>query len=39
MVESKSTEKKFCFDLRAYLGEELFEQIANINPKKYLKIS
>jgi predicted TIM-barrel fold metal-dependent hydrolase len=39
MVESKSTEKKFCFDLRAYLSEELFEQIANINPKKYLKIS
>lgn len=38
MVESKSTEKKFCFDLRAYLGEELFEQIACTNVKKYLKI-
>lgn len=38
MVETKTPEKMFCFDLRAYLGEELFKAIAEDNPKKYLNI-
>ena len=38
MVETSSDEKKFGFDLRGYLGEELFEQIASTNPKKFLGI-
>lgn len=37
MVETESTEKKFCFDLRAFIGESLFKNIAYDNPKKYLK--
>ena len=36
MVETKSTEKKFGFDLRAYLGEDFYKTIANENPVKYL---
>lgn len=38
MVETKCSEKQFIFDLRGYLGEELFQQISNINPKRFLKI-
>jgi predicted TIM-barrel fold metal-dependent hydrolase len=37
MVETKTTEKKFCFDLRAFLGEDLWKAISYTNPKKYLK--
>ena len=37
MVETKSEEKKFCIDLRAYLGEDVFKQIAEINPRTFLK--
>lgn len=37
MVETKTNEKKFGFDLRAYLGEDLFKTIAYTNPKKYLQ--
>jgi uncharacterized protein len=36
MVETKSSERKFGFDLRAYLGEDLYKAIAHTNPKKYL---
>lgn len=36
MVETAAEEKKFCFDLRAYLGEDYFSIIANVNPKKFL---
>jgi len=36
MVEIKTSEKKFCFDLRSYLGEDLFKEIAYINPRRYL---
>lgn len=39
MVETKVTEKKFCFDLRAYLGEDLFKDIAYTNPRKFLRES
>ncbi len=35
MVETESTEKKFCFDLRSYIGEDLWHSISYINPKKY----
>lgn len=37
MVETVTPEKKFCFDLRGYLGEELFKTIAYDNPRKFLK--
>lgn len=37
MVETESEEKKFCIDLRVFLGEELFAQIAEKNPKIFLK--
>jgi len=37
MVETKTDEKKFCFDLRAYLGEDLYKAIAVDNPEKFLK--
>jgi len=36
MVKSVARERKFSFDLRGYLGEELWDQITNINPKLYL---
>lgn len=36
MVETETSEKQFCFNLRGYLGEELFNAIANVNPKRYL---
>jgi predicted TIM-barrel fold metal-dependent hydrolase len=36
MVEVESDERRFCLDLRAYLGEENFKKIAVENPKKFL---
>lgn len=36
MVESKSDERRFGLDLRAYLGEEDFHTIAETNPVNYL---
>ncbi len=36
MVETRTAEKKFGFDLRAFLGEELFKTIAHDNPVKFL---
>ena len=38
MVETKTTERKFSLDLRAYIGEANFTQIATINPKEFLGI-
>lgn len=38
MIETESTEKQFCINLRAYLGEELFTQISVTNPNKFLGI-
>lgn len=36
MVKTKTEEKKFAIDLRAYLGEELFKQISYRNPRTFL---
>lgn len=36
MVETETEEKRFCFDLRAYLGEDLFKTIAYDNSIKFL---
>lgn len=36
MVETKSTERRFGLDLRAYIGEENFLKIAKYNPNKFL---
>lgn len=36
MVETKSTERRFGLDLRAYIGEENFLAIATDNPNKFL---
>lgn len=38
MVETKSTERRFCIDLRAAIGENKFTTIALDNPKKFLGI-
>lgn len=38
MVETKVSERRFCIDLRAYLGEEMFDQIAIKNPRKFLGV-
>ena len=38
MVETKSLENNFNIDLRAYLGEYLFELISELNPKKFLNL-
>jgi len=38
MVEVKTTEKKFGFDLRAFLGEEFFKIIAHDNPIRFLNL-
>jgi predicted TIM-barrel fold metal-dependent hydrolase len=38
MVETKTTELKFSIDLRAYLGENIFSEIAINNPHKFLKL-
>jgi predicted TIM-barrel fold metal-dependent hydrolase len=37
MVETETEEKRFCFDLRAFIGEDLFKSIAFDNPKTFLK--
>jgi len=36
MQEQETSERAFGVNLRAYLGEDDFEQIATINPEKYL---
>jgi len=38
MVETKTTELSFSIDLRAYLGEDYFSEIAINNPHKFLKL-
>lgn len=38
MVQTKTDERRFGLELRAYLGEELFKVIAEENPKKFLGI-
>jgi predicted TIM-barrel fold metal-dependent hydrolase len=38
MVEFKTTERRFGIDLRGYLGEENFKNIAVDNPKRFLGI-
>ena len=38
MVETKSLENNFNIDLRAYLGEYLFELISELNPKIFLNL-
>lgn len=38
MVQTTSSEKRFSMDLRAYLGEDLWKQISNTNPKRFLNI-
>jgi len=39
MVETKSNERRFSIDLRAYLGENFFKAIAYDNPRKFLNIN
>lgn len=36
MVETKSTERRFGLDLRAFIGEENFSAIAKDNPRRFL---
>jgi uncharacterized protein len=36
MVETETDERRFGLDLRAYLGEDIFQKIAVENPKKFL---
>lgn len=38
MVETKSDERRFGIDLRATIGEENFNHIATINPKRFLGV-
>jgi len=38
MVETKSTERRFSLDLRAFVGEENFTTIAKDNPQRFLKL-
>ncbi len=38
MVQRETTEKEFYLRLRAYLGDEKFKQIAEINPVKFLSL-
>lgn len=38
MVQTETREKQFSMELRAYLGEDLYKRIAEINPKSYLKL-
>lgn len=38
MVETETSERSFSIELRAFLGEELFNKIAVENPKRFLKI-
>ena len=37
MVQTRSTERRFAMDLRAYLGEEYFQAIAKTNPERFLE--
>ena len=37
MVQLKETEREFSINLRGYLGEEDFKQIAVTNPQKFLE--
>ncbi|MFI5196058.1 MAG: hypothetical protein ACHQD8_03125 [Chitinophagales bacterium] len=37
VVAKEDAERDLCLQLRGYLGEELFKQIAEINPKEFLK--
>jgi hypothetical protein len=39
MVETKTSERMFGLNLRAYLGEDLFKDIAESNPESFLGIS
>lgn len=36
MVETKANERVFGLDLRAFLGEEMFRDIAEVNPERFL---
>jgi predicted TIM-barrel fold metal-dependent hydrolase len=36
MVEQETSERQFLTNVRAHIGEELFNQIAHINPMKFL---
>ena len=36
MLECDGTEKEYCIDFRAFIGEELFNQIAVVNPTNFL---
>ncbi len=38
MVETKTSERRFVLDLRAFIGENNFSTIATNNPKTFLKI-
>ena len=37
MIQTLADEKRFCLDLRGYLGEDLFQIIAKENVERYLK--
>jgi predicted TIM-barrel fold metal-dependent hydrolase len=37
MIEPKESEKQFYINIRAFLGEELFTQIAQTNPVQFLR--
>ncbi len=39
MLEVDGTEKQCDIDFRAFIGEELFQQIAVTNPKKFMNVS
>jgi hypothetical protein len=36
MVQTKADERRFGLELRAYLGEKLFRQMAHSNPESFL---
>jgi hypothetical protein len=36
MTETKCDERRFSIELRAFLGEEYFNDIANINPRIFM---
>ncbi|MCF8218898.1 MAG: amidohydrolase [Bacteroidales bacterium] len=36
MVQTRTTERRFAIDLRAYLGEKYFDAIAKTNPERFL---
>jgi predicted TIM-barrel fold metal-dependent hydrolase len=39
MVQTETNERTFSMDLRSFLGEDKFKQIAVVNPKKYLGLN